>query len=64
MPNFMIIRLGVLEKIVKVLAIYGHGGHVGHVTKIIFTKFLIPLPKEAPHKFGFDWPIGFEEEKV
>ena len=37
-------------KIFKVLAIYGHSGHLGHVTKTIFTKFIFPLPNEAPHK--------------
>ena len=27
-------------------------------------KFSFPLPKEAPHKFGFDWPSGFRGEDV
>ena len=35
------------RKSVKVLAIYGRDGHLGH---IMFTKFMFPLPKEAPHK--------------
>ena len=25
-------------------------------------KLLFPLPKEAPMKFGFDWPSGFRED--
>ena len=34
----------------KVFTIFGHGSHLGHVTKMIFTKFMFPLPKKAPHK--------------
>ena len=30
--------------------IYGHDGHLGHLTKMLFTKFMSPLPKKAPHK--------------
>ena len=37
------------KKIFTVLAIYGHGDHLGHVNKTIFTKFMFPLPSEAPH---------------
>ena len=28
------------------------------------NKLSFPLPKEAPHKFGFDWLTGFGEEDV
>ena len=28
------------------------------------SKRSFPLPKEAPHKFGFDWPSGFGEEDL
>ena len=38
------------EDFLKVFTIYGHGGHLGHVTWTIYTNFLFPLPKEAPHK--------------
>ena len=27
-------------------------------------KLSFPLPKEAPIKFGFDWPCGFRGEDV
>ena len=27
-------------------------------------KLLVSLPKEAPLKFGFDWPSGFSGEDV
>ena len=27
-------------------------------------KHSFSLPKEAPHKFGFDWPSGFSGEDV
>ena len=37
------------RRFLKVLTIYGHCGHLGYVTKIIFTKFMFPLPKEASH---------------
>ena len=32
-----------------VFTIHGHGGHLGHVTKMIFTKFMFPLPKKTPY---------------
>ena len=38
MPSFKFICLVLQKKIVKVLAIYGHGGHLGHVTETIFIK--------------------------
>ena len=38
MPSFKFICLVVQKKVVKVLAIYGHGGHLGHVTETIFIK--------------------------
>ena len=38
------------EEIFKGFTIFVYGGHLGHVTKTIFTKFMFPLPKEAPHK--------------
>ena len=28
------------------------------------NKLSFPLPTEAPHKFGFDWPSGLGEEDV
>ena len=37
------------RRFVKVLAMSGPGGHLGHVNKTIFTKFVFPLSKEAPH---------------
>ena len=40
------------EEFIKVLSIYWHGGHLGRDTKTIFTKFIFPLPKEAPHKIS------------
>ena len=38
------------EDFLRFITIYGHGGHLGHVTKMIFTKFMFPFPKKAPHK--------------
>ena len=38
----------------KGFTIYDHGGHLGHVSKMIFTEFMFPFPKnkkkKAPHK--------------
>ena len=58
MPSLKIIGLLVLEKILKVFTIYGHGGYLGHVTKTIVTKTifinLCPLfPTRHSIKFGF-----------
>ena len=38
------------EDFLKVFTKDGHCGHLGHVTMTIFTKFMLPLPMEAPHK--------------
>ena len=54
----------VLEKILKVFAIYRHGGHLGHVTWTIYINSLSPLPRRLHIKFGFDWPSGFRGEDV
>ena len=44
----------ILEKILKVLTIYGHGGHLNVVIydydQDNLYKFLSPLPLEAQHK--------------
>ena len=51
MPSFKIIEFLVLEKkILKVFTIYGYRSNLGHVTGMIFTKFMFPLSKKAPHK--------------
>ena len=45
----------------NVFTIYGHDDHLNHVTRMIFTKFIFSPPKEAPYKFGFDWPSYLRE---
>ena len=40
MPSFKIIEL--LKKILKVLAIYGHGSHLGHVIRAILQIYAPP----------------------
>ena len=42
------------EDFLRVFTIYGRGGHLGHVTWTIYIKLSFLLPKETPHKFGFD----------
>ena len=50
-PSFKIIEpLVPKKKIVKVLAIYGHGGYLGHVAETILILSLSLFAKEAPYK--------------
>ena len=60
MPSFKIIRLLVLEEILKVFTIYGHGGHLGHVICTIYTciNFLSHCPRRLHMKFGFGQAVS------
>ena len=54
MPSFKTMGHLIL-KILKVLAMYGHGGNLGSFDQDHFyNKICHPLPKEAPHKFSFE----------
>ena len=57
-PSFKIIGLLVLEKILKLFTIYGHGGHLDHVTWTIYINFFSPFLRRLHMNFGFDWPRG------
>ena len=46
----------------KGFAIYEHGSHLGHVTKTIFTKFVVPIPKEAPHIISLCLDMRFQRK--
>ena len=50
-------------KELDVFTMYGHGGHLGHAALTIY-KLSFPLSKEAPAKFGINWPRGFREIDV
>ena len=63
MPIIKIIGLLVLEKILKVFAVYSHGGHLGHVTWAIYTNFRSHFLTMLHMKFGFDWPKGFRNDQ-
>ena len=41
---------------------YGPGGHLGDQDAT--SNLLFPLPKEAPHKNGFDRPSDFGKEHI
>ena len=65
MPSFKIIELLVAKKkIVKLLAIYGHGGHLGHVTETIFINSCPSFPRRLHIKFDTDIQICFNEKDV
>ena len=44
----------VLERILKVFAMYSQGGHLGHVTLTIYTNV---LPSQGYTKFGLDFEV-------
>ena len=58
-PSFMKIGLPVLEKILRVFTIYGHGGHLGHVTSIMLSIFHFLVPESFHTKFSSEWLSSF-----
>ena len=62
MLSFKIIEFLVLEKILKVFTIYGHGGHLSHMTKTILQNLCSHFLRRPHIKFGFDWPSSLREK--